>query len=199
MRHGHHCRSGRGPSSFRMQSPELLFKELALEEGETLLDLGCSVGDYSIEALNHIGEKGFIHAIDINPDSISALNETIVAENITNIRTIVSDILKPLSLPDKSIDRCLIATVLHTVDLSEMGIQLFTEIDRVMKYGSRISVLECNPIRDGFGPPEKYRVSSEYLEELIIPFGYEKISCFDFGHNYLIQFRKRGGEYEKKQ
>ncbi len=195
MRHGHNCRSGKGPSSFLMQQPEKFFKELALDEGDTLLDLGCSVGDYSIGALDYLGETGFIYAVDKNSVSLSCLQEYVEANGIINIKTIVSDILKQFPLPDNSIDRCLIATVLHTFDLSIIGTALFSEIDRVMKDSAVISILECNPKNKGFGPPEKFRVSAETVENLIIPLGYKKIKYFDFGHNYLIQFGK--GEKSK--
>ena len=73
------------PSSFHMQDPESIFKDLNLKAGESFLDLGCGVGDYSLYAQKIIASSGMIYAIDANEEAIELFNEEIAKQKITNI------------------------------------------------------------------------------------------------------------------
>jgi ubiquinone/menaquinone biosynthesis C-methylase UbiE len=185
--HGHSHRR-RGSSSFFVHDPELVFGELKLKEGDLFLDLGCGVGDYSLQAAKIVGVSGLVYALDIREELLDGLAEEADLQGLKNIRTKVSDINSPLAITDNCIDVCFIATVLHLFNLNEDGKILFNEIHRVLKPDGRLAIIECKKEDLPFGPPIHLRNSPEELEAAIIPYGFEKFSYVNLGYNYMIQF-----------
>jgi Methylase involved in ubiquinone/menaquinone biosynthesis len=119
----------RGPSSFWMQDPELIFNELKLQEGDYFLDIGCGTGDYSLHAAKIIGNSGQVYALDVQDELITNLKEKTSREGLKNIRALISDIAHPLPVEDNSVDICFISTVLHSVDLSRHGNNYLMKFD----------------------------------------------------------------------
>lgn len=190
-RQGRNCRGNhfrRGPSSFDMHDSELVFQKLALKEGDTFLDLGCGAGDYSIYAAKTVGESGNIYAVDLWRDMLDKVCEEAAAHGIHNIHPVVSDIREQIDLPDQSIDICLIATVLHTMDFSLAKTKLFAELKRVIKPFGKLAVIECKKENSPYGPPLHMRISPEELKKGLDEYGFKTIEDTDLGRNYMVIF-----------
>jgi len=125
-------RRGKGPSSFWMQDPDIVFRELNLKEGDTFLDIGCGTGDYTIRAATEVGRNGTVFATDIQEGLVHALMKRAVDSGLDNIRAFVYDIEDPLPFENNCIDVCFISTVLHCLDLNQTGPLLLREIKRVL-------------------------------------------------------------------
>jgi len=189
--HGEHCSphgGGRGPSSFWMHDPKIVFNKLDLKPEFNFLDIGCGPGDYSLEASRYIDDSGQIYALDANSRAIAFLKTEIVNRKIDNIFPLIADVANPLPIEDHIIDVCFISTALHAMDLSTVGESMFSEIKRVLRNTGRLSIIECQKIESGFGPSLDSRISPEELEHYLNPFGLKKISITDLGYNYMIQF-----------
>jgi ubiquinone/menaquinone biosynthesis C-methylase UbiE len=104
-----------------MHDPEVVFDALELKEGDSFLDMGCGPGDYSMRASEIVGDSGAVYAFDRWQDVIDELAEKARSRKLKNIRAIASDITERLPLKDESIDLCLISTVLHSLDLVDVG------------------------------------------------------------------------------
>ena len=180
----------RGPSSFRVLDPELVFAALQLEPGMTVIDLGCGAGDYALRAAALVGKTGAVFALDRMAEAIEGLRQRALEAEITNLKTVVADITVPLPVDDSAADVCLIATVLHMMRTSENYQSIFEEVRRVLKPGGRLAIIECHKMEAGFGPPSTLRVAPEELEATLIPLGFEKVNLVDLGYTYLIQFRR---------
>lgn len=186
----HHASSRRGPSSFHMQEPELVFNNLGLKPGDNFLDLGCGAGDYTMRAAEIIGETGMVFAFDALSGSINSLNLEIAERDIKNITANVADITKPLAVKDNSIDICMIATVLHSSSNFKSNGTLFSDIRRFLKPTGKLAIIECKKENMNFGPPITMRISAEELETIINGFGFKKTDYTDLGFNYMIRFEK---------
>ena len=57
----------------------------ALEPSMTVLDVGASIGIFSLKASSIVGSSGRVIAIEPDPESFAALQENIVANKATNI------------------------------------------------------------------------------------------------------------------
>lgn len=188
---GHNCqrnRFRRGPSSFDMHDSGLVFEKLSLNVGDTLLDLGCGAGDYSIYAAKMVGKSGNVYALDLWQDMLDKVCEEAAAQGISNIHPVVSDIRDQINIQDKSIDACLIATVLHTMDFSLAKTTLFAELKRVIKPQGKLAVIECKKENSLHGPPLHMRISPEELEQGLGDYGFEKVDYTDLGGNYMALF-----------
>lgn len=186
--HGEMKKQRRGISSFAMHDSDLVFRELKLKSGDCFLDAGCGAGDYTIRASKIVGDSGVVYAMDKQKETIVSLIEEINSQGLKNIKAAVSDIACPLPIEDKSIDVCLIATVLHISDVAKNMRTLFNEVHRVLKPEGRVAVIEIKKEETPFGPPIHMRLSEEDVANLIIPYGFEKTNAVDLGCNYMIQF-----------
>ncbi|HOO54488.1 MAG TPA: methyltransferase domain-containing protein [Methanothrix sp.] len=173
-----------------MHDPDVVFDALALKEGDSFLDMGCGPGDYAIRASEIVGDSGAVYALDRWQDVIDELAEKARSRGLKNISAIASDITERLPLKDESIDLCLISTVLHSLDLVDVGEALFGEIRRVLKPGGRVAIIECKKEEQPFGPPLSMRLSPEELESSIARYGFEWAELVDLGYNYMIIFSK---------
>ncbi|GBC59675.1 hypothetical protein DENIS_0616 [Desulfonema ishimotonii] len=180
---------GRGPSSFRMHDSDFVFSELGLKEGESLLDMGCGAGDYTIQASGIVGNSGTVYALDKWEEMIKGVVEEAGFQGIRNIKAITSDITGPLPIRDDCADVCLIATVLHILDPEQDKKPLFSEIRRVLKPGGRVAIIECKKEVRPFGPPVHMCLSPEEVEKMVTRHGFERIGFTDLGYNYMIQYR----------
>ena len=176
--HGETYGQIRGPSSFWMHDPAVVFNELDLKEGDIFLDLGCGPGDYSLQAAKIIGQSGSVYALDKWQYLVDRLTEEAKKKQLKNINTMVCDILGPLPIGDNYIDVCLLSTVLHIFNLSEIEQKLFNEIRRVLKPAGRVAIIECKKEDTNFGPPKHMRLSPNDIENSIQKYGFKKLSYF---------------------
>lgn len=181
-------RRGKGPSSYWMQDPDLVFRELHLKEGDIFLDIGCGTGDYAIRAGTEVGTSGTVFATDIQEGLVHALMERAKTEGLENIHAVVNDIRNPLPFENSCIDICLISTVLHSLDLNQALPMLLREIKRVLKPEGKLAIIECNKENLNFGPPLHMRISADELNQHISTHGFVNVSHADLGFNYLSTF-----------
>jgi ubiquinone/menaquinone biosynthesis C-methylase UbiE len=187
----HDCRqngSHRGPSSFYKHNSNLVLEKLALQSGDTFLDLGCGAGDYSIYAAKIVGESGNVYALDLYQEILDHVCKEAQAQGIRNVHPVVSDIRQRIDIPDDRIDTCLIATVLHTIHFSTGKADLFSEVRRVLKPEGKLAVIECKKKNARHGPPMRIRISPEELEKGLGEYGFSKTDYTDLGPNYMMMF-----------
>ena len=173
-----------------MQDSKLVFDALILKQGDMFLDIGCGAGDYAVHASKIVGNSGKVYALDKQEETISVFNERIREYGLNNVEVKASDITKTLPINDRSIDVCLIATVLHALDFDKYKQDIFKEIMRVLKPSGRLAIIECSKKDLSFGPPELMRIDAEQIEESAEISKFTKIGFIDLGFNYLIQFQK---------
>jgi len=177
------------PTSFWMHDPAWVFDELKLREGDTFADLGCGVGEYTLQAANIVEPSGIVYALDQQPALIEELRMKIQIRGWTHVRAQVADVTASLPIVDASVDVCLLATVLHIPEVLALRTTLFAEVARILKPGGRLAIIECKKQAMWFGPPLEMRVSAEEVEQIVRPWDFEKLSLVDLGSNYLIHFR----------
>lgn len=178
----------RGPSSFWIHDPKVVFDSLALKPNDWFLDIGCGPGNYSIEASRIVGNSGVVYALDKDPIMVEELETIAYSGGIKNLKTIVADITKSLPVADNSMDVCFIATVLHIPAVSKNIMILFNEVCRVLKPGGRLVIIECKKEDMPFGPPTYMRLSPTDIENSAQKHDFKKLSIVDLGYNYMIQF-----------
>ncbi len=94
---------------------------------------------------------------------------------------------------DGKIDVCFMATVLHDLLRDDSGEKVLHEINRVLKPGGRLSIIEFKKVEDGPGPPQGVRLSPEETEKVVVPFGFTKDRLIELGpfHYMLIALSAR--------
>jgi ubiquinone/menaquinone biosynthesis C-methylase UbiE len=179
-----------GNSSFDLIDAEKAFAMIDVKPDSHFLDLACGLGHYSIEVSTKIGEKGVVYAVDLWQEGIDALKREIGKRGIENIKPIVADMRNRLPIEERSIDSCLLATILHDLSKSDQESTL-QEIVRLMKPDGMLTIIEFKKIDKGPGPPLKIRMEEEEIEALVTQYGFARVAGSEVGEfNYLVKYQK---------
>jgi FkbM family methyltransferase len=183
--------AGAGRSSFDLIDAACFFRELALFQGVTFLDVGCGAGEYAIRVARMVGPGGTVYGVDPWAEGIERLRERAAAEGLSNVQATVADASKSLPLDAASVDRCLLATVLHDLKREEAAEGTLSEIARVLKPGGRLVVVEFEKVDGPPGPPKAIRLAPEETAAMVEPHGFSAGRTVNLGaYAYLIVFRK---------
>ena len=181
---------GAGKSSFALVDPDLVFGEFRLGGGITFLDLGCGRGEYAIVAAKIIGDEGCVYAVDLWEQGIALLREEVVTSGINNLKPMVADAGEMISIKDKSVDMCLMATVFHDLVLADTAEGVLVEVVRVLKKNGLLAIIEFEKVEGPPGPPISSRLAPEEIEEKVTPHGFEMVKVTSAGtYNYLMIFQ----------
>jgi SAM-dependent methyltransferase len=96
----------------REEDCRLLLEALAIEPGQTIGDIGCGNGFYTLELARRVGPRGLVYAVDIQPEMLRMLAERAAAEGLDNIRPILGTPIDP-RLPQAAVDTVVCVDVYH--------------------------------------------------------------------------------------
>lgn len=96
----------------REEEPAKLLAALAIERGQTVCDLGCGNGFYTLQIAERVGPKGTVVAVDIQPEMLTLLNERATARGVTNLRPVQGELDDP-KLPRAALDLILLVDAYH--------------------------------------------------------------------------------------
>lgn len=89
-----------------------LLEALDVEPGQSVGDIGCGNGFYTLRLAGRVGPKGTVYAVDIQPEMLEMLAERAEARAVTNIRRVLGTVVDP-KLPAGSVDLILAVDVYH--------------------------------------------------------------------------------------
>jgi len=134
-----------------------ILNEINIRQGDTLIDFGCGIGYFSIPALDFVGEKGTVIAIDV---SIEMLKEVVKRSgNPKNLKIIHGESLNCLKA-----DIIFLSMVLHEVDNPRDFLQTCFA---ALKPKGRVIVIDWQKKETGtMGPPMYQRLAKEEVLQL---------------------------------
>jgi ubiquinone/menaquinone biosynthesis C-methylase UbiE len=143
-----------------------------LSNGQTVADLGCGGGFYTLPASQLVGNSGTVYAVDIQ-DSKLAFTQSIAHQlGYKNITTIQGNLEQPLTeVPDGSCDLVIAASIVHEIPHRP---PLFANAYRMLKTGGKLLVVEWKKGFTVFGPNQDRRIDQQQLEQEIDAVGFKK-------------------------
>ena len=96
----------------REEDCRTMLKALAVKPGQTVCDMGCGNGFYTLQLARLVGPKGLVYAVDIQPEMLQMLARNAAEAGLTNIRPVLGTPIDP-RLPKASIDMMLCVDVYH--------------------------------------------------------------------------------------
>jgi len=125
---------------------------LGLQRGQTVLDLGCGPGFWTLPLAETVGPRGTVWALDVSQEMLDALAARHPPPQVRLLR----GELPAIDLPDASVDRVWAAFIFHEVERPE---RLAAEIRRVLRPAGRVAVLDWRPdAESNDGPPRAHRL-----------------------------------------
>jgi arsenite methyltransferase len=110
-----------------------------IEEGVTVLDLGCGAGTDLLVAAQMVGPSGHAIGVDMTPGMLSLAMASARAMGIADRIELHEALIESLPLPDEEVD---IVISNGVIDLVPDKDAVFAEIDRVLKPGGRLQIAD---------------------------------------------------------
>ncbi|MCC9601848.1 class I SAM-dependent methyltransferase [Stieleria sp. JC731] len=114
------------------------FKELRLEPGMDVCDLGCGNGYWTLPMARDVGPEGTVYAVDIQREMLQKLDLRASKFDLQNIRPTLGKIDDP-RLPENAIDLLLMVDVYHEFSHPQ---SMLWEIRRSLKPKGVVALLE---------------------------------------------------------
>ncbi|MGO9227811.1 MAG: class I SAM-dependent methyltransferase [Bryobacteraceae bacterium] len=126
------------PERDRTQKPGLLIREMGLQPGMTVADIGTGVGFMLPYLSKAVGPSGHVIAEDIFDDFLDAAKLKAVQNGLENVAFIKGTETDP-QLPEGQLDMALALDVYHHFDYPE---KMLAAIHKALKDGGKLIVVE---------------------------------------------------------
>ncbi|MBX4198287.1 class I SAM-dependent methyltransferase [Candidatus Parcubacteria bacterium] len=164
-------------------------KNLNLHDGLIVADMGAGSGAYTLAAATHVEPGGRVYALDVQQDLLARIKNNAQAHKITNIEVVHGDIesVGGTRLKEKSIDVAIVSNVLFQLEDKDGFIQ---ELQRILKSGGRVMVIDWTESFGGLGPHQDHIVTEESAKNLFEKAGFTLLNSFDPGdHHYALIYK----------
>ncbi len=159
----------------REEDLALLLEALKIKPGDTVCDLGCGNGFYTLQLAKLVGEQGKVLAVDIQPEMLHLLQERAKAEGITNIEPVTGTQVDP-GLKPESVDLILLVDVYHEFSHPH---QMLQAMRRALKPGGRIALAEFREEDPSVPIKPLHKMSKKQILKEFPPSGYKLAEEFD--------------------
>lgn len=152
-----------------------LLRELKLEQGQSVCDMGCGNGFYTLRIAKRVGPKGVVYAVDIQPEMLSLLSERTKADRLHNVKPVLGTVVDPL-LPAESCDVILCVDVYHEFSHPE---HMLAAMRKALKPRGRLVLVEFR-MEDPQVPIKlEHKMSKEQILKELPPNGFKLVQQFD--------------------
>jgi ubiquinone/menaquinone biosynthesis C-methylase UbiE len=126
------------PNRDAVQKPEQVLDSLAIREGQTVADVGCGSGYFTVHLARRVGPRGRVFATDLQSEMLDLLRKKLDAAKLTNVLARLATEADP-NLPAGEVDLVLMVDVYH-----ELGNPPATlaHIKRSLAKGGRLALVE---------------------------------------------------------
>jgi ubiquinone/menaquinone biosynthesis C-methylase UbiE len=122
----------------REEDCRMLLEALTLKPGQTVCDLGCGNGFYTLELARQVGPEGTVYAVDIQPEMLRLLVARARQAKLFNIRPVLGTVIDP-RLPVGEVDLVFCVDVYHEFSHPE---QMLTRIRKSLRPTGQIVLAE---------------------------------------------------------
>jgi SAM-dependent methyltransferase len=109
-----------------------------IDEGATVLDLGCGAGTDLLMAAQMVGATGKVIGVDMTPSMLARARASAREMGLVNVE-LHESLIESLPIDDESVD---IVISNGVIDLVPDKDAVFAEVDRVLKAGGRLQIAD---------------------------------------------------------
>jgi ubiquinone/menaquinone biosynthesis C-methylase UbiE len=164
-----------------VQPAEGIMERASPDPKEICADLGAGTGYISLPLSQQV--KAVI-ALDSQREMLDALMESVGPQGSGNIWPVIGQ-LPELPFADRSMDRIFVVNVLHEFEDRN---RLVEEIQRVLKEGGRVSLVDFQKRQTSFGPPVDERIDIDEIESIFS--GFTALESWSFEEFYQFELMR---------
>lgn len=152
----------------REEDCRAMLAALEIKPGQTVCDLGCGNGFYSLQLASLVGECGKVVAVDIQQEMLHMLHERAKETGVANLDTVLGTPVDP-GVPPCSMDVVLLVDVYHEFSHPE---QMLAAIRRSLRPGGRMVLVEFR-LEDPKVPIKlEHKMSKQQILKELLPGGF---------------------------
>jgi ubiquinone/menaquinone biosynthesis C-methylase UbiE len=159
----------------REEDCRMLLEALEIKPGQTICDLGCGNGFYTLELARRVGPEGTVYAVDIQPEMLRLLVVRARKEKLFNIRPVLGTMIDP-RLPAGKVDLVFCVDVYHEFSHPE---QMLAEIRESLSPTGQIVLAEFRG--EDLAVPIKplHKMTKAQVKRELEPNGFTLVREFD--------------------
>jgi ubiquinone/menaquinone biosynthesis C-methylase UbiE len=115
-----------------------MLRQLDIEPGQTVADLGCGNGFYTLKLARMVGPEGKVYAVDIQPQMLILLMRRAEKAGLENIVPVLGSVVDP-GLPEEQIDLILLVDAYHEFSHPE---EMLARMRASLKPAGRVALAE---------------------------------------------------------
>jgi len=165
------------------QDPDEILNAVEIKPDFVVADLGCGSGYFTLPLARRVKK---VYGIDVQKEMLDFLEDRLRREGIRNVELLLSD-SDDIPLEKGRVDLLLSVNTLHEFDNKEKTIR---EMNRVVKKGGKLLIVDFQKKETGFGPPVGIRVSKARAIKLIAESGFKLSTAKLPPYHYLLIFDK---------
>ncbi|MEO6710400.1 MAG: methyltransferase domain-containing protein [Planctomycetota bacterium] len=162
--------------------PERALSKLALAPDAVVADIGCGPGVFSLRFARAV-PRGVVYAVDVEPKQLDALREQLLAGRFENVVPVLASYSTP-HLPTNSCDLIFLADTYHHID---DRVEYMHRLQRVLRRGGRLALLEYKPGPLPVGPPPEHKLAEGTMERELTEAGWTLSERFDTHPNHSFE------------
>jgi len=177
----------------REEDCETLLKALGVKPGQTVCDMGCGNGFYTLKLAKLVGEKGRVLAVDIQPEMLRLLSLRAKQADLKNIEPIEGTLIDP-KLPSGKVDLILLVDVYHEFSHPE---HMLRAMHKALAPHGRIALAEFRKEDPEVPIKLLHKMSKEQILKEYPPSGFKLVQEFDdlpWQHLMFFERAEKGGE-----
>jgi ubiquinone/menaquinone biosynthesis C-methylase UbiE len=159
----------------REEDCDTLLAALAIKPGQSVCDMGCGNGFYTLELARLVGEHGQVVAVDIQPEMLALLKARADEERIENIEPVLGTLVDPHLAPE-SLDLVLMVDVYHEFSHPE---EMLRAIRASLKPTGRVALAEFRGEDDRVPIKPLHKMTKPQIMKEFEPNGFRLVRQFD--------------------
>ena len=176
------------------QKPEEVIRNMALEEGSVVCEVGAGSGYFTPYLSRAVGARGKVYAEDPQPEFLDAVKQKIAKQNLSNVAVVLGT-YTDTNLPDRACDVAFVLDAYHHFEWPE---PMLAAMAKDLKPGGRLIIVDWdrkqNEIFDRWGIDAKQhlRLDREGVVREIESLGWRKVDSRSIlDHQFFLVFEPR--------
>lgn len=159
----------------REEDCETMLAALKVLPGQTVCDMGCGNGFYTLPLARLVGKRGTVIAVDIQREMLGLLKDRAAAEKLDNIEYVLGTVVDP-KIEARSVDLVLMVDVYHEFSRPE---EMLRAIRASLKPGGRVALVEFRAEDPNVPIKKLHKMSKAQILNEYEPNGFKLVEQFD--------------------
>ena len=173
----------------REEDCETMLKALGVKPGQTVCDMGCGNGFYTLKLAELVGKRGTVYAVDIQQEMLRLLESRAETTNLKNVEPVLGSLIDP-RLPEGTLDLILCVDVYHEFSHPE---HMLAAMRKSLKKDGRLVLVEFRKEDPKVPIKELHKMSKAQILKELEPNGFKLVEEFDkLPWQHMMFFQKAG-------